>query len=214
VLLAGLLATFSRSAVLATALATFVYGAMKFRQNRVRAAVLGAKLVAVTLAVCFVWQTLAPGLWWGRVAAGTRLEQRSVSERVSSYADAARVFTAQPFFGSGVQHYVLALAQLKPNQSSYRYQPVHNAFVLLAVELGIVGTTALLYLWRRHLQRAARYLFTAAPAVAVATATLFTAVGFLDHYLWSLHAGLVLVVATVLVVPVAGGQTKAYPLKP
>ncbi|KKU49119.1 hypothetical protein A3E96_02795 [Candidatus Uhrbacteria bacterium RIFCSPHIGHO2_12_FULL_46_13] len=192
VVLAGLVATFSRSAMIALLAGFIVYWAMKYHANRIRATVLGVKLAAITFAVLFVWQMFLPELWQVRITSNSRLEQRSVSERVQGYNEAWNIFKAYPLLGTGLQNYTIALAKLNPGELSYIYQPVHNVFLLLFIELGIVGTAVVLFIFKKRLKQFFHYLFNEAPPLAIAMLTLFIVIGLLDHYLWSLHGGLLI----------------------
>lgn len=192
VVFAGLVATFSRSAIVALLVGSLVYWAMKYHANRIRAVVLGVKLAAVAFAVLLVWQMFLPELWQVRVASNARLEKQSVSERVQGYYDAWSVFQNYPLLGTGLQNYTLAFAKLNPGESSYTYQPVHNAFLLLFIEIGIVGALVFLFVFRKHLQSFFYRLYNQATPLTIAIFALFIVIGLLDHYLWSLHGGLML----------------------
>jgi len=196
IVLAGLVATFSRSALIALVIVVIVYWAMKYHANRIRATVLGIKIIAVAFAVLFVWQMFLPELWQARVANNTRLENQSMSERVQGYYDAWEVFQRYPL-GTGLQNYTAALAKINPGQPSYIYQPVHNTFLLLFIELGIFGMAVVFFALRKRLKEFFNYLFNRASPLTVATFTMFIIIGLLDHYLWSLHGGLIMICITV-----------------
>ena len=127
-----------------------------------------------------------------RVASSSRLEQRSVSERVRGYSDAWQVFTHYPLLGTGMQNYTVALSKINPGQPNYTYQPVHNTFLLLFLELGILGTAVVFFVFKKRLKQFFHYLFNEASPLTVAMLAMFVVFGLLDHYLWSLHGGLFL----------------------
>lgn len=198
----GLLASYSRSALVAVIFAGAAYGIVAYQKNRIRATVLGIKLLAIFSALFIVWQMFFPGLWNARVIAVDRLERKSVTERVEGYGAAVNVFATHPFFGIGLSQYTAKLAINHPDQPSYSYQPVHNSFLLILAEIGMVGILVLVAsfwyakdaLWQLW-QRASLARFHAQP-LFLALLLLLLTIGLFDHYLWSLHAGLL-----VLLIP-------------
>ncbi|KKW36926.1 MAG: O-antigen polymerase [Candidatus Giovannonibacteria bacterium GW2011_GWA2_53_7] len=89
--------------------------------------------------------------------------------------------------------YVVALEETHPGREVYAYQPVHNLYLLMLSELGVIGTLFVL-LWMVLIDR---YIFANLPRVgavgALAIGSALFIIGFFDHYLWSLWPGLALV---------------------
>jgi len=92
-----------------------------------------------------------------------------------------------------VGNYVVALEETHPGREVYAYQPVHNLYLLMLSELGVIGTLFVL-LWMVLIDR---YIFANLPRVgavgALAIGSALFIIGFFDHYLWSLWPGLALV---------------------
>ncbi len=194
----GLLASFSRSAMLAFGVAFVVYVILEYRTHHLRAAWLGAKFATLLLIVVATWSIFLPNLLLARVEAQGSLEMRSVTERLAGYDTAWHVFSRAPLFGTGLGQYTQRVQRFVSEADAPFVQPVHNAFVLIATELGIVGLMVLaLLLWPR-----VKLFFTTIPVqtknfVLAMTALLFI-IAILDHYFWSLHAGMVLVAVAIL----------------
>jgi O-antigen ligase len=156
------------------------------------------------------------GLVSTRLSQDTRLEQKSSQERISSYQESWQLVKRYPFFGVGIGNYSLAVSQeVKPNQPSYYYQPVHNTFLLVLSEIGIFGVSFFVLVlfilifnfqfsifkkflinkkqlleiknWELEIGEKfyARDLLLKLPFLII-IAVLLT----FDHWLWSLHFGL------------------------
>ncbi len=196
IMLSGLLVTFSRSAALAMVLASATYLFMKLRQNRIRALVLGTKIFLVSAAVMGMWFALLPDLLATRTihtlqVKGDNVEQQSFAERRLQYQQASGLLQQYPALGTGLQNYTVRLAEQYPRFSPGVLQPVHNTWLLFIIEVGVVGL--LVAVWMGHKKNLRSFitpLFSNPLAVALMVAVLVLA--SLDHYLWSLHAGLVL----------------------
>lgn len=173
-LAATLVITFSRSAFLALILGLgcfFWTHRSHVRQNRALVGLLTGLLIA--------------GIWFhvpllSRVDASSRLEGKSVQERVGQYGEFLHVLGRAPWFGTGASGYTAALADAFPNRASWELQPVHNTFLLFLAEQGILGVLALILL----LKQKGRRLLPLAILLPIA---------LLDHYPWSSWAGLALV---------------------
>ncbi len=74
-----------------------------------------------------------------RIKSSERLEQKSNQERILSYKESADIIKENWLLGTGIGNYTLALYKKNPSLSSYEYQPVHNLFMLILAELGILG---------------------------------------------------------------------------
>ncbi len=63
-----------------------------------------------------------------------------MSERVQSFYDAKTVMDATPlFFGTGAGNFTARLLWLEGERPVWTLQPVHNVFVLIFAELGVIG---------------------------------------------------------------------------
>src|SRR6056297_1189828 len=150
-LAAGLFFTFSRGAGLAVIAGLVVFGVglayiRRWSELKIALSVLG--VVAVFVAVlAFSYQSIV----MTRLSGNTRLENKSNQERISSYARAGSIIKQNPFFGVGVGNYTLALSQTSKDPLTWSYQPVHNTFLLIWAEIGVVGFSfwsALFFIWR------------------------------------------------------------------
>jgi O-antigen ligase len=67
------------------------------------------------------------------------LEKQSVNQRISQAEQAIDLISANPVLGTGFNNYTLRLKQLFPQAPAFDLQPVHNIYLLLAGETGLVG---------------------------------------------------------------------------
>lgn len=139
--------------------------------------------------------------FFSRFDATQRLEQKSVSDRVSYFSQASEIISENSLLGVGVGNYTLEVMkndELK--RGVWEYQPVHNVFLLVFAELGLVGFV----------------LFGLALISIIARANsghypIFAALfvfAMLDHWLWTSHFGL-LFFWLVLGLMCADGKSKS-----
>ena len=92
--------------------------------------------VIIVVALSFIYKDLVGA----RLAGAERLEMKSNIERINTYEQAGQILAAGFPFGVGINNYSLALHNLLDSSlESWSYQPVHNVFVLVLSEIGIVG---------------------------------------------------------------------------
>lgn len=138
----------------------------------------------VMFVVVLVWSVSFYSILFTRVQATRQLEVRSISERGNQYGQAVQLLKQNVIFGVGPGLYTHALVT---TLKAPTYQPVHNIFVLMLVELGSIAATLLfgaLVYWMRWIYR---FNPSMLPLVIV-----FFVAGLLEHFFWSLFPGLLL----------------------
>ena len=116
-----------------------------------------------------------------------RLEKKSLDER-SIYLQQGKNMLARNWLtGVGIGNYVEWLKIENPKNFSWTYQPVHNVLLLLWAELGIFG--ALLFV---TLVGLLAYKAWQQSVFALGLIVVFLPALMLDHWLWSLHFGVIL----------------------
>lgn len=192
IITAGLLFSFSRSAIVAAAvgfmwMVASAYGSEAAQEYR-RVLVPSFIICTVTVAVL--------ALMYGdplatRATATGRLEASSIGERGSQFSDAASLLANHPFTGVGIGQMPLALARESATERNWwQYDYVHNVPALVAVETGIVGlvawlgfVVAILKVVRDRLLHktavSSGVTVYASSFIAMLAASLF------DHFLWS-----------------------------
>jgi len=121
-----------------------------------------------------------------RFVAQTRLEQKSNTERLASYHQAKTLLGQHGLVGVGPGNYVAALAESESGNPAWYYQPTHNVWLLIWVELGVVGilvaVSSFVYgLWRS---------FKTKNILALSLLSSFGLMSQVDHWWLSLHFGI------------------------
>lgn len=182
VLYSALLISFSRSALLAFFIsAPLVLISMKKPSKK-----LMAIYVLLTLIISLVIVIPYKDLYLVRTSASSRLEQKSLDERASYISQSISLIKMNPIQGVGVGNYVVVEEKLDKNShATWFYQPVHNYWLLLWSEIGIIGLGGALVFWifwfisSRHKNIWPLFL-------------VFFILSFFDHWLWTSSLGLVL----------------------
>ncbi len=123
-----------------------------------------------------------------RIESNTRLEIKSNQERLASYAQSFEIIKNNWFWGAGIGNYTLADKNIDKNAGiqnpSWHYQPVHNTFLLIFAEIGIIGLLAFIGL-----------IILIAKNIKISSTPVIFAILIImmvDHWLWSLHFGTLL----------------------
>jgi O-antigen ligase len=138
------------------------------------------------LATAFLLITPAGTLIISRFDPANPLEQQSIGARLTEYGEAWQLFTTHPLLGVGANCYLAAIGPLLPAAIARDGQTpvVHNAYVLAATEVGIVGPFLLalaLLVPAWHIQRTQDRATVALASAIAACAVL----GLFDFYAWS-----------------------------
>ena len=161
---AALILTFSRSAYLVAA-------------SAILASTRKVQYLAVELALA-----AAAALFLTKQLLTSQLS--SVAERLLLIQSALDISLKNPLFGVGSNNFILELSKLDLTSLSQTrlLQPVHNVFLLIATENGIVGLllfTAVLFVASKHVNSKTKALLFIA----------LLAFSSIDHFLWTLHQG-------------------------
>lgn len=184
--LSGLLLSFSRGAWVAAVAGLISLAAILFfkQKESVRDFV---KQIFFSLGVILFWVLIFYPVFSARFNIYNRLEARSVAERVGQYRDAELFVAAHPWLGVGPGAYTYAVYQKYNKLESWQYQPVHNIYMLMATEFGLVASL-LFMLWLLLVMRDAyRFNIMHLPVLI----SLLCA-GLFDHWLVSMFSGMLL----------------------
>jgi O-antigen ligase len=207
-LVAGLLFTGSRSAFLGVLVGLVLVFVVKsipsMNVARPVSAVLATLAVLGSLFGSFFFTDLASSIRGGGVN-----EERSLIERVSLYEDFVPFMASTNIIvGHGIGSYVLSISDNQPGKNAFDYQPIHNVFLLIFAEIGVLGLIAALCV----VASVVRINFSRFPRhdalYAFGMGNVIFMVCFFDHYLWSSWSGLALI-AFVLAMMVRMGENSA-----
>ncbi len=190
VLFAGMLCTFSRS----------VWGAFCFVwvgmllylfvvYKKTHAAKIGIFLTGVCIAVATLFYAFFPSLFIAREHATTRTHN-SFYDRAAYMHHAQELIAQHPFTGVGIGNYTNAVAiEHYFAQPMWYYQPVHNVYMLILTETGIVGCILLCTFIMLCLRSFTPHIRTPADLCLVACICALLIIALWDHWLWDAHVG-------------------------
>ena len=180
--------TFSRSAWLAlgVGLTVLLFGLILKKDRWV----LGRFIALIFFSAVMVLIVAYPyrDLLQVRIYGGTRLEEKSVTEREGYIGQAESLIGRNWIFGVGVGagNYTMAIKDLDLVKKEYwAYQPVHNVFLLLWAETGIFSVLCFVVFIFFLIKKNRREVFSLAVMAALLVLML------LDHWLFSLPFGII-----------------------
>ena len=205
----GLFLSFSRAAIIAMALGLIIIIAS--RPRAWRRALLSILFIAATGLILFFNYGQ---LYHNRLEPLQGVASQSIDDRATYFQESMTIIKKHPLFGVGAGNYGLALVQQFPDKpNSYYYQPVHNVFLFIWSEIGVLGLALwLILLFKLLLDGLKTIKISAESGLAVAGLSLVIALMFFDHWLWSLHFGLMffwLIVGLVLKIFLANKKPSA-----
>ncbi|MFH1867009.1 MAG: O-antigen ligase family protein [Patescibacteria group bacterium] len=171
--LAGLFFTFSRGAWLALFLTLGLWWFKNREQKKYLSRAGIFSIIIFIILGTIYWQPTV-----GRILGGSRLEQQSIEQRAGSVGESASLLETSWWRGTGIGNYTVGLQQFDPSNPGYRYQPVHNIFLLILTELGIIGLLLFLWIWLTALLRKPFAIYHLLLAAVFVTAMF-------DHYWWT-----------------------------
>lgn len=189
----ALMTTFSRQGWIALIIAMGIFGAFSFIRERTFPAVIPLACACVIIPM-LVFSTQHVDLIRTRTSTEARLEQKSIDERQTYIEQGMDVLRDHWFAGVGIGNDTAYLQAQDRKNNLYKagtsYQPVHNIYMLIFVELGIFGLVAFIFfilsLFFHSQWKSPTVVIWSLAIIALAI------VGVFDHYLWSLHSGIML----------------------
>ncbi len=175
----GLLASFSRSAILSLFL-VIILGIIWYGYKRIKLSwIVLLKYLAILFLCLTAFNFILPGSLTARWQLQNRLEVKSVNERVLSWQQLDWQNAKQLFFGQG-----LGLNSYVNNYKlpPYAVQPIHNYWLLALAEIGVIGVILLLLVFWQVFRRLKN-------AQAIASLLVWLAIGLFDHYWWTSWTG-------------------------
>lgn len=197
VMVTGLFFTFSREAWLALilGLAFFWIVVLVRKQSAIFYKLLATGLATIIVLSVIFWPLLST-----RLLAQDRLEIKSTQQRTIYLEQSFQLVKKHPLLGVGISNYTLAVRnEIDPDLKSWDYQPVHNIYLLVLTELGIVGFIVFLWLIWIIVKKFIIYnlefrsvpIFNIQYSISIfAVMIAILIIGFFDHYFWTLHFGI------------------------
>lgn len=205
-LLTSLFFTFSRGAWLGLIIGIIAMLAITVVKKNLLAQKKLLEIVLISSALIFILFSQFQNLALTRLSNGARLEIKSNSERINSYQDSLEMIKDNWLFGVGIGNYTGYNANLANECQSanceyanakqkWYYQPVHNVFLLVWAETGIIGLLffiALLLCVMRYALCDKTNAESRNLNIKISILTATTIMFMVDHWWWSLHFGVLL----------------------
>lgn len=193
IILAGLIFSFSRNAWLGFALSFIIFSLYFLKQKKwfdlFNLFKLGLIAGLIFASLFLIYQE--PFL--SRLTTNQKLEKQSFEERTTYLKQSENLREKHWLYGVGIGNYTLAVYnEINNHYSGKFYQPVHNVYLLIWSELGIVGLVLFLlfifYCLFFSLAKKVKnnFLFLTYLTIFIS----FLIMMFFDHWLWSSNFGL------------------------
>lgn len=181
-----MLITYSRVAILCWALTTVLLIYLQLKDNRQRI------FLFTTIFICLVF--LAWHLQLLQRFSSLSLTDESVTQRQILLSASWELLTRHIFLGVGLYNFLPALSELPMMQLNFfLLQPVHNIFVLVVVETGIIGFVIFIYFLTRTIVFLFRYAVTikrvSFSLICLLLLSQIFITGMFDHYWLTLQQG-------------------------
>jgi len=202
VIIAGLFFSFSRSAWLALIVGLVLFGWWLHRARQLVWQRRFFKLLLVSGVILVALFSSLPELWLARWQAQAPVEVSSLSLRLTFTQQAWQLIQLAPWQGTGIGHYTLGVVKhISSTWPGYYYQPVHNLYLLVLAELGVIGFIIFCLIIFSLFWFLARKIFRGeTPDDDIVLARVISWLCFIailiislvDHYFWSLEFGVVI----------------------
>lgn len=117
------------------------------------------------------------------------IADESVVERIELAKSSLLMIKDSPIIGAGINNFLVSLPSYREKPADiFALQPVHNIYLLIAVETGIVGLVFFLWFLRRTFQEIEKKK----PMIRNSLLIILSAIlvlGFFDHYFLTLQQG-------------------------
>lgn len=177
ILTSGIFLSFSRSAWLALIVGVVWLAIIKKISYKAVALGVGGFLILIFSLWPFVG---------GRFLINNRLEAKSVAARTASNKAALEIIKTHPWFGVGLGQFTRVALDLSLQDDPRYVEPVHNVFLLVLSEIGLVGFLVLLLLGGWFLKQLAPTQYPLLVAIGI--------IGLFDHYWWTYNSTRLLLV--------------------
>ncbi len=130
---------------------------------------------------------------FSRVTHDTTYSHNSISDRHLYIQHATQIIEKKPILGAGLSNYTNTVLYINNHeQPIWHYQPVHNIYILILAEIGIIGLILFIifFIFVFH------QIYTQRKNVTIANYTFFITtisillIAFFDHWPWTSHFGL------------------------
>ena len=183
----ALLCTGSRSALFALLVGGMLIALRArhhFTAHRATIALFCSALLLTTILFGYAYRDISTT----RTIHSTTVATNALHDRLSYTQHARALIALHPLRGVGIGTYTLtARNTLAPDAPMWQLQPVHNIYLLILAEIGLIGVA--LFLWALW-SLCAHAIHTPRKSTLIAAAAALLCIGFFDHWPWTAHVGI------------------------
>ncbi len=121
-------------------------------------------------------------------------EEQAVSLRVFYDKASYQIVKTSPFAGIGLENFIVKLKAMYPDLENWQYQPVHNIYLLIISEVGILGLFSfilfLIFLFRANLLKFKTYNLKS--FIFYILSFTFLCIGLFDHFFFTINQGILM----------------------
>ncbi len=154
---------------------------------------LDRKTIFTTLTVMILFSIL----FWPQVLARLNISPQEEAITLRGFYNKVALFE-KPFWGVGVGNFVNWFKEINPGLAPNLYQPVHNIYLLIFSETGILGLAAFLLFLISIIKNYLKGEFSRPFHYSIFILfLLFLFLGLFDHFLWTIQQGRIILFLTV-----------------
>ncbi|MFH1671456.1 MAG: O-antigen ligase family protein [Candidatus Portnoybacteria bacterium] len=173
----GLFLTFSRLIIFTFIVFSFIYLVLNFKKHK--------KQILVLFLLFTVHCSLFTVLAWPEISSRFQISsgEQAVGLRSFYNQTSFSVIKEHPFLGIGSGNFVWTVRQMFSLLPAWVFQPVHNIYLLIGSETGLIGLMAfLMFLFQLFRKKESGYWL-----LFIGYSFLF--IGLFDHFFWTLQQG-------------------------
>lgn len=145
----ALVATLSRISILLWLIILFIFLISKTRKKILRKNI-AFFLIPISIVIFFIFYTPILSRF-----SNVNLYDESFSQRENLLKNSFNIIKTHPFFGTGLNNFLVELSQVqKTNNVIFYLQPVHNIFLLVFAQTGILGLIYFIYFLAKTFKKA------------------------------------------------------------
>lgn len=192
-LFSNVILTFSRTIWIATLLSSavfFIFALIDTSTKNIQKYIFNTIILLVIILALFT--ITFPQLFIARKN-DTIITHNSISDRKVYITHAQKSIYQKPFYGTGIGNYTNSVAKNDQYiQPIWYYQPVHNIYILITAEIGLVGfvlfCTLLFYICLTNYKDHKKISLQKMTLLLIVIMLL--SISFFDHWIWTSHVGI------------------------
>lgn len=185
--------SFSRSAWIALIVSLVILSLWLFRhKHQLWNKIFFKLLIIIVLLVAILGINLS-GPLLARILGNQALELQSIELRFAFTEQALTLIKNHSLLGLGIGNYTLGVfEEINNSWPGYYYQPVHNIYLLILAELGILGLVLFILILALLIWRLAKIVPSLEKTIVFLALLSVLVISVFDHYFWTLYFGVMM----------------------